>query len=83
MNPGSTAALATGKKARGPIDVPITCPRCGAHGTAVWESEKTGPCLVSLSGGFYERLAKFTPYKLEVVCHACGAKQMQNSPDGL
>ena len=83
MTPGSNIALNTGRDARGTVDVPITCPRCGASGTAVWEGEKTGPCLVSLSRGFYERMAKFTPYKLEIVCHACGAKQIQNSPDGL
>ena len=65
------------------MDVPIKCPKCGANGNAVWESEKAGPCLVSLSTGFYERLAKFIPYTLEIVCHACGARQTQKSPKGL
>jgi hypothetical protein len=70
-------------RAAGTVNVPITCSKCGARGAAVWESEKTGPCLVSLSAGFYERLAKFVPYRLEIVCHACGTRQMQKSPSGL
>ena len=69
--------------AHGTVTVPITCPTCEASGTAVWEAEKAGPCLVSLSAGFYERLAKFVPYRLEIVCHACGARQSQRSPLGL
>ena len=64
----------------GTASVSINCPKCGANGTAVWEAEDAGPCLVSLSSGFYERLAKFTPYRLEIVCHGCGTRQAQRSP---
>lgn len=59
--------------------VSLTCPKCGAVGAAVWEIEKWGPSLASLSGNFYERLAKFSPYKIEIVCHACGAPAVQSS----
>jgi len=62
------------------LDVALLCPKCGAHGTASWEAEKAGLLLVSLSAGFYERLARFKPYKIEVVCHACGTPQPQSAP---
>ena len=67
----------------GTVAVPILCPKCGASGDAVWEREASGPCLVSLSSAFYERLAKFVPYTLEIVCHGCGARQAQRNPSGL
>jgi hypothetical protein len=62
------------------MDVAIHCPKCGIHGTAVWETETSGPLLVSLSDAFYERLARFTPYRIEIVCHACGTPQPQRAP---
>jgi len=70
----------SGQPLDGTVAVAITCPKCEASGTAIWEAEKAGPCLVSLSGGFYERLAKFVPYTLEIVCHTCGTRQAQKSP---
>lgn len=54
------------------IAVSLTCPRCGSVGSAVWEKQKWGPALATLSGNFYERLAKFSPYKIEIVCEGCG-----------
>lgn len=54
------------------VTIALTCPKCGAKGDAVWEKEKYGSSLATLSGNFYERLAKFSPYKIEIVCHACG-----------
>lgn len=66
------AADTGGEPAPEPVTVSLTCPRCGAKGSAVWEKEKWGRCLASLSSNFYERLAKFNPYRIEIVCHACG-----------
>jgi hypothetical protein len=63
-----------------PTQDAIVCPRCAAHGVAIWEAEKTGPFLVSLSEEFYERLVKFAPYRVEIVCHACGTPQPQRFP---
>ena len=63
-----------------PMDVSIHCPKCGASGNAVWEKEQLGLTLVSLSAGFYERLAKFTPYRIEIVCHVCGTRQAEHAP---
>ena len=62
------------------MDISIHCPKCGANGQAIWENEPRGLHLVSLSNGFYERLAKFTPYRIEIVCHACGTPQPQRRP---
>jgi len=56
----------------GQTSVSLTCPRCGTKGDAIWEMEKWGPSLASLSEAFYERLAKFSPYRIEIVCHGCG-----------
>lgn len=55
-----------------PSTVELLCPKRGASGEAVWESEKSGPCLARLSANFHERLAKFAPYKIEIACHDCG-----------
>lgn len=48
------------------------CPKCRATGSVVWERLGAAKSLVSVSSSFYERIAKFTPYKIEVVCQRCG-----------
>lgn len=48
------------------------CPKCRATGSVVWERQGAAKSLVSVSSSFYERIAKFTPYKIEVVCQRCG-----------
>lgn len=63
------------------VTVSLICPQCGAKGSAVWEKEKWGRSMAGLSGNFYERLAKFRPYKVEIVCHACGAQAIQRRED--
>lgn len=61
--------------------VAIACPKCRAAGTMVWEFEGTsGPSLVSLSSGFYERLSSLSPYRIEIVCHACGRRRPELVP---
>jgi hypothetical protein len=34
--------------------------------------------MASLSDNFYERLARFRPYTIEIICHACGAQAGQS-----
>ena len=63
-----------------PLNRAIHCPKCGASGQAVWENEPLGLTLVSLSSGFYERLARFTPYRIDIVCHACGTALPEHTP---
>jgi ribosomal protein L40E len=53
----------------------IICTKCAARGVIVWEDTGAMRSLVSLSGGFYERLSKKEPYGIELVCHRCGARQ--------
>lgn len=58
--------------------VNVICPKCGAVGVVVWEDDKGGPTLVSLSKNFYERISKKRPYAIELVCDSCGAAQAEN-----
>jgi len=62
------------------VAVAFACPKCGAKGRTVWERDEWGLSLVSLSGGFYERLKKLSPVNIEIVCHACGTAQPETSP---
>ena len=63
-----------------PSHIVILCPACGAVGRSLWEEEKGGLYLVSLSAGFYERLEPRAPYHLEIVCKGCGTAQNGRQP---
>jgi len=58
----------------------IACPKCGAHGECVWENERGGPYLVSLSAAFFERLKNRPPFDVEIVCQQCGTAQVELAP---
>ena len=60
--------------------IAITCPKCGTGGECVWEGERSGPYLVSLSASFYERLKNRHPFNVEIVCHQCGTAQIELVP---
>ena len=57
----------------------IRCPHCGKTGAIIWEDtdEDKGRHrdLIRIEGGFYERLARKTPYPIELVCNSCGTSQ--------
>ena len=64
--------------AREQFSVPVKCGRCGQQGMIVWEenagdSLARGPetMLVSLSGGFYERVARNHRGSVEIACQKC------------
>ena len=56
--------------------VPLTCP-CGQAGVAIWEEyafpnpHGTMPVLLTVSGGFYERVQKKDIGQTEIVCAVC------------
>lgn len=62
--------------------IPLKC-QCGQIGTAIWEESNAvapaGPqtYLVSLSGGFYERIRKEDGSAIELVCSRCGTAQAE------
>ena len=66
---------------RSQFRVELACRRCGQTGVSVWEenaavgTDGPQPILVSLSDGFYERLARKSPHAIELVCHRCEAVQ--------
>jgi hypothetical protein len=57
------------------ISTNIICPGCGAVGVIIWETIDGKRSLVRLSRIFYERLARKTPYPIELVCYDCGTIQ--------
>ena len=64
--------------AREQFSVPIKCGRCGQQGKIIWEENAgdalaRGPqtALVSLSSGFYERVARNHRGSAEIVCQKC------------
>jgi hypothetical protein len=64
--------------ARERFSVPVKCGRCGQQGTIVWEENagdalSRGPqtTLVSISSGFYERVARSHRGSVEIVCQRC------------
>jgi hypothetical protein len=57
--------------------VDLRCPKCGCKGVVVWEGHGADKTLVWLSGQFYERLAKRSPFPIELVCMKCGAAQVE------
>lgn len=67
---------------RDQFSIDLACHRCGQTGISVWEETtrpgKDGPqsCLVSVSGGFFERITRRSPYHTELVCHRCEAVQL-------
>jgi hypothetical protein len=52
----------------------IECPWCGHSGSSLWEQTPTGPEMVSVDG-FYERITKKQPFRIETVCNACDRAQ--------
>jgi ribosomal protein L37E len=63
--------------AREQFSVPIKCGRCGQQGNIVWEenvgASPRGPqtAFVSVSSGFYERVARNHRGSVEIVCQRC------------
>jgi len=62
--------------------VDLKCHRCGQTGISIWEenaqAHRDGPdmSLISVSSGFYERLARKNPCAIVLVCHSCKAVQL-------
>jgi len=52
----------------------IKCPWCGHQGSSLWEQTPTGPQLINLDG-FYERICRKLPFRIETVCNNCDRVQ--------
>ena len=52
----------------------IKCHWCGNTGLTIWEKAEAGRQLVSIEG-FYERVRKKQPFKIESVCNVCDRVQ--------
>jgi hypothetical protein len=52
----------------------ITCPWCGHTGSALWEETAQGRQLINLNG-FYERICRKLPFRIETVCNDCDRAQ--------
>lgn len=52
----------------------IKCHWCGHCGSTLWENTEAGRQIVSVDG-FYERITKKRPFRIEKVCNACGKAQ--------
>jgi hypothetical protein len=67
----------------GQISTPIRCPKCEATGVATWEKNRHAaqhdlePTLVYLSPEFFERVARKSPYDIELVCKKCDTIQSE------
>lgn len=52
----------------------MNCHWCGHKGLSIWETTGTGHQIVSLEG-FYDRVMKKAPFRIETVCDACDRAQ--------
>jgi hypothetical protein len=52
----------------------IKCRWCGHVGSALWEETPRGRQLISLTG-FYERICRKLPFRIETVCDSCDRAQ--------
>ena len=58
----------------GQFTVAVQCHWCGHNGVSLWEDTDGDRQIVSLDG-FYERLARKEPFRIETVCNSCGKVQ--------
>jgi len=54
--------------------IELKCRWCGHAGSALWEETPKGRQLISLTG-FYERVRRKLPFRIETVCDNCDRAQ--------
>ena len=59
---------------RDPFTVAVRCHWCGHNGMSLWEEADGNRQLVSLDG-FYERLARKEPFRIETIRNSCTKAQ--------